>query len=823
MTGIATKVAVVFLFLLGLHTVASPATIRIPQDYSTIQAGINAASQGDVVLVFSDSVNGGPYVENINFYGKAIYVRSESGAYATTIDGNQVGSVVTFNSGEGSNTVLDGFTVTNGSASVGAGINCRDASPTVTNNVITGNTANIEGGGVYCLLSTITISNNIISGNYGGSQGGGGIYCGGNSPTISNNIITNNSVSQWGGGICCAYHSAPTITNNFIFGNSSSWRAGGVYCISNSSSLIITNNTISGNSAGTSGGGVHFDYSSPVVTNNIIWGNAAPGSPEIAVGGSGNPTITFCNVKGGWSGTGNIDADPLFADPDNGDFHISSSSPCVDTGDNAAPQLPSIDFDGDPRVLDGDGDSVAVVDMGADELLPIYVPGDYGTIQEAIDAASEGAGIIVSPGTYVENINFRGKAITVRSASGVGATTINGNQAGSVVTFNSGEGSNTVLDGFTVTNGSASIGAGIYCRDASPTVTNNVITGNTADVEGGAVYCFLSTITISNNIISGNYGGSQGGGGIYCGSDSPTISNNIITNNSVSQWGGGICCAYQSAPTITNNFIFGNSSSWRAGGVYCISNSSSLIITNNTISGNSASTSGGGVYFNYSSPVVTNNIIWGNDAPDSPEIAVGGSGNPTITFCDVKGGWSGTGNIDADPLFADPGNADFGLDAGSLCIDAGDNTATSVLYDRDGNPRFVDDPGMYDTGNGSSPFIDMGCYEFQGDSSGVPVLITLPRPLVAGQTGTFIVTNADSNTNAYLGFSTVGLGSTWIPSLNVTVDLANPKAVGGVRTTNSSGRAQWDLQIHGQASGMYVWFQSVQYGLKTNAAATNIE
>src|SRR5437016_11786219 len=83
----------------------------------------------------------------------------------------------------------------------------------------------------------------------------------------------------------------------------------------------------------------------------------------------------------------------------------------------------------------------------------INVPASQPTIQAAINAASNGDTVLVAPGTYRENINFMGKAITVTSSSGPSVTTINGGAAGSVVTFTSNEGTNSVLSGFTITNG----------------------------------------------------------------------------------------------------------------------------------------------------------------------------------------------------------------------------------------------------------------------------------------------------------------------------------------------------------------------------------
>jgi len=139
-----------------------------------------------------------------------------------------------------------------------------------------------------------------------------------------------------------------------------------------------------------------------------------------------------------------------------------------------------------------------------------------------------------------------------------------------------------------------------------------------------------------------------------------------------------------------------------------------------------------------SNPTVVNCILWG-DTPD--EIYDEGAYRVTAaSYTDVEGGWPGEGNIDADPVFVDPNNADFRLSADSPCIDAGDNTAvpsdTADLdgdgdttertpLDLDGNPRFVDDPLTDDTGVADPPdyleIVDMGAFEFQaciGDLDG---------------------------------------------------------------------------------------------------------
>jgi hypothetical protein len=123
----------------------------------------------------------------------------------------------------------------------------------------------------------------------------------------------------------------------------------------------------------------------------------------------------------------------------------------------------------------------------------IRVPADAPTIQAAIDAAVAGDTVLVSPGTYIETITFRGKAITVASEQGPEVTIIDGNRAGSVVTFASGENRNAVLTGFTVRNGATSFsGGGVRIQNAAPSIVGNWIVANGA-CSGAGIYSSFSS------------------------------------------------------------------------------------------------------------------------------------------------------------------------------------------------------------------------------------------------------------------------------------------------------------------------------------------
>ncbi len=186
------------------------------------------------------------------------------------------------------------------------------------------------------------------------------------------------------------------------------------------------------------------------------------------------------------------------------------------------------------------------------------------------------------------------------------------------------------------------------------------------------------------------------------------MTNCTFSGNTASIGHGGGMHNSGSSPTVTNCTFSANVSTFNlGGGMY--NNGSSPTVTLCTFSGNTAA-SGGGMDSSAGSPTVTNCILW-NDSPD--ELS---GGTPAVAYSNIQGGWPGTGNIDADPLFVDPGSGDYHLSPGSPCIDAGNNNAVPVgiTTDLDGNPRFVDDPDTVDTGLGDPPVVDMGAYEFQG-------------------------------------------------------------------------------------------------------------
>jgi len=288
----------------------------------------------------------------------------------------------------------------------------------------------------------------------------------------------------------------------------------------------------------------------------------------------------------------------------------------------------------------------------------LYVPAEYETIQEAVDAAKHRDTVIVADGTYTgagnRDIDFRGKVITVRSENGPENCIIdcNGTQADlhRGFYFHSGEDANSILNGFTIVNGYSDKGGGICCQESSPTITNCTITGNSAERlgrGGGMCNWDSSSPTVTNCTFSGNSAGY--GGGMY-NYGHPTVTNCTFTGNEAND-GGGMANENRSSPTVTNCTFSGNSATNYGGGMRN-TRSSIPTVTNCTFSGNSAGRTGGGMYNGGSNPTVTNCILWGN----SPQqIAEEYSSGTFVTYSNVQGGWLGLGNISADPCFAEAG------------------------------------------------------------------------------------------------------------------------------------------------------------------------
>ena len=404
----------------------------------------------------------------------------------------------------------------------------------------------------------------------------------------------------------------------------------------------------------------------------------------------------------------------------------------------------------------------------------------FDAIQEGIDAAVNGDTVLVLDGTYTgagnRDMDFGGKAVTIGSENGPDGCIIDCDGTASDphrgFRFHSGEGPDSVLSGFTITDGFGpdewiidrweTAGGAISCIASGPTIHNCSIIGNAAVTwsgygSGGGLHCDGGAPRLSSCVFRANVAGygagvhnrggsmivensvffeNEGkmGGGVYNYSADATFLSCKFIANLAHQIGGGTpghggaLLNLEASPVLENClFVMNGTDTW--GGAVWVHSGAPLLI-NCTLFRNTASRDGGGLYTRSGfTATVVNSIIWDND-PDQLH------GDVEVSYSCVQDGWLGAGNIDADPLFVrnpDPGpdgewgteDDDYGdlhLLAGSPCIDAADNFAVPnwILTDLDGMPRIWDDPDTPDTGqsHGHQPVVDMGAYEF--GSEGCP-------------------------------------------------------------------------------------------------------
>ena len=302
------------------------ATVYVPDDYTTIQAALDDSLVGDTIIV-RDGVYTGEGNKELDFLGKPITLRSENGPANCIIDSEGDGRGFYFRNRESAESVLDGFTITNGYVTgswwytPGGGILCKNRStPTIKNCLITNNSAEYGGGLSFTdkaspILLNCTISNNSASRSGGGIYGnpgdhdvawnitdctisgndagsGGGMLLANGVFSITNSAITGNSA--YGDGGAMLTHSDVHITDSEISGNSADDNGGAIFFMGTTSTL--TNCSITGNSAGIDGGAIYGNNAGPILTNCVITGNSAVGNGgAIQIwGNQRDPILTNC-------------------------------------------------------------------------------------------------------------------------------------------------------------------------------------------------------------------------------------------------------------------------------------------------------------------------------------------------------------------------------------------------------------------------------------------------------------------------------------------------------------------------------------------------
>jgi hypothetical protein len=358
---------------------------------------------------------------------------------------------------------------------------------------------------------------------------------------------------------------------------------------------------------------------------------------------------------------------------------------------------------------------------GAASATIITIPTDFPTIQQGMNAAASEDTVLVLPGRYFENIDFKTKNLVVTSRymftadpNDIVATVIDGSapthaDTASCVRIVGFQDSRTVLMGFTLTGGNGTRwqdisdakffreGGGILIENTSPLIAYNYIVDNLAI---NKTSCF-----------------SAGGGAIRAafGEGARFIGNVIAYNQGL--YGGGVVIFHYSAE-FRNNIFWNNSGGNEFGGaglwIWNSNDHAPTTVDNNTFVANNSLLHGGGLDVSNSDVFLTNNLFWGNTSPSGPQVSLGAGASTVFSYCDIQGGGiPGTSNTNEDPMF---GPANLLLLPGSPCIDSGN--ADVPYSDREdlGNPGMALAPSLGTVRN------DRGAYG--GPDARLPFLFT---------------------------------------------------------------------------------------------------
>lgn len=740
----------------------------------TIQAAINAASNGDFVHVLP-----GTYNERIDLNGKAITLLGTGGAASTIIDGQDGGTVVTLNSLEGPGTVIRGFTIRDGNAAKGGGMLIALSNPTIEECVFFQNFADDLGGGVACIAASPTFTDCQFTGNeadVGGVDGdghGGGVSIEGGSPGFTGCTFYGNAAFDAGGGAALSSGASPTFTDCH-FELNSQWKycvaepcnppkAGGAV-LSMSSSPAFEGCTFHQNATGGHGAvmvsGGSAEFVACEFTENRSVNTVDPQQEGGALAGQGGADLSLVgcsfidNHSNGSAGAVHLRASSLsatlcgfsnnIANDGRGGAIEAIESTVVLSG---CTLFQNRSRDGGGAIF-ADGGSLGVSASSFTGNATGYdaIPrGDISIVASGGAIEGEDALVEVSSSTFSGNTSqYKGGAIALNPHFGamftdpssadlvVENSTFSENTSyyGAGVDISAGvahitgstfEGNNAMGSGSEGVGGGLSIGQSGYSR-----VVDTDFSGNTAENFGGAIGVYGSLDAVGCTM-SGN--SAFEGGGVYAVSSNTraTVYSSRLTMNTASSRGSAAYVGSAAAMNLVNCVIDRNVAPANSAAVVVGSAGTTiepLRVINCTIHLNGG---GGGVVSNSAAvPVfVTNSIVWGHSGP---EVAIFQGG---VEYCNVQGGHAGDGNIDALPQWAGSLGGNYALNANSPCIDAGRtislpsdfadldvdaDTAELIPLDFAGNAR-VTNAAAADTGCSAGFIVDIGAYEAPGVAS----------------------------------------------------------------------------------------------------------
>lgn len=597
-------------------------------DAPTIPAAMDSASTGDEVLVmpgvYSWSSQGASGEDMISVT-PGVEVRSASGPAATIIDAEGMGRVIASVGGDAT-TVIEGFTITGGA---GTG----------------------HGGGIFLSSSDAVVRGNVIHGNTS-VKDGAGVYTESGSPTIEDDVVHSNHSGRYGGGVATHFVGTLSMQGCILYDNESVERGGGLYV--NATSTSVDGCTFVSNVSSRASGIMVWSGTTTVDRCIVAYGN------DLAVDRESGSITASCtnlvsNAGGDWTSLpgqegqdGNFSAPPLFCGTGERDLTLRADSPCLPGNHPLGTVCGQIGALGEGCPV---SEGARTWYVTADGL------GDAPTIRAAVDSAAFGDTVLVAAGVYpwatqggpgyamvslksgVPLLSESGPEVTILDAQGLGAV-IRARDVSSAV------------EGFTITGGVKPNGAGVFLRNASVTVRNNIIVGNTATFDGGGIFAKEgATLLASDNVIHDNQA-ARHGGGVQVTFSTFALARNVIHHNTATVDGGGIR-TYQSEGTISGCTVADNASpvgsgiSIRQNDEFPETTIDRCIVAYNP--------GGRGIYHDgwWSDPIdVDCSNSFGNGLGEFPA------------------GDEGTdGNFSLPPLFCDRSAGDYGLATNSPCLD----------------------------------------------------------------------------------------------------------------------------------------------------------
>ncbi len=496
---------------------------------------------------------------------------------------------------------------------------------------------------------------------------------------------------------------------------------------------------------------------------------------------NGTGEMDSCDILRALSGDCDLNGQPDECDPD---CNANGVADACDIGDGTSLDL---NANGMPDECEPQN-ATWHVDAGAPAGGNGSASAPFQTLAEAFAIALPGDTVLVADGVYSgpqnRGLDFAGRDFTVASVNGPAACVIDCQSIDRAFWLHSGESPDARIQGLTVFRGEAKLvgftgflGGAIAVENASPTIADCVFVQCRAINRGGAIYLDESSSEIRDCTFVNNSTNGAGGAVGVSSFTAPRFSDCVFSGNQA-DWGGALYLELglnSQAECPVSRCVFQANRAFTLGGALYTRFHTVVALDQCLIAGNSAPR-GSAIFSSCNLPVIASctlvdnlasitaalhsdqcsqievldSILWNNPSPGGHQIWLDNhpSALTTVAYSDVQGGqgavflgtgvtlnW-GAGNLDVDPLFADPdgpdndpatiADNDYRLGALSPAADAGDNasvpldkfdldgdsnTSEPVPFDLDGNPRFVDDPLVPDTGNGVPPLVDLGPFE----------------------------------------------------------------------------------------------------------------